>query len=132
MFLLWGFSPLQLPGYFSGSFIGDLVLHPMDDCEHPLLYLPGTGRASQETAISDSCQQTLVGICLVSGFGGCLWGGSLGAAVSGWSFLRLCSELCLCNFVHGCFVPNSKKERSIHTLVFLLLEFHVFCKLYLK
>jgi hypothetical protein len=34
----------------------------MDDCEHPLLYLPGTGRAPQETAISGSCQQALVGI----------------------------------------------------------------------
>jgi hypothetical protein len=34
----------------------------MDDCEHPLLYLPGTGRASQETAILSSCQQALVGI----------------------------------------------------------------------
>ena len=63
---------LQLPGYFSGSFIGDLVLHSMDDCEYPLLYLPDTGRALQETAISGSCQQALVGSCLVSGFGGCL------------------------------------------------------------
>jgi hypothetical protein len=27
------------------------VFHPIDDCEHPLLYLPGTGMASQETAI---------------------------------------------------------------------------------
>ena len=88
MFLLWGFSLLQLPGYFSGSFIGDLVLCPMNDCEHPLLYLPGTRRASQETAISGSCQQALVGICLVSGFSGCLWDGSPGGAVSGWSFLQ--------------------------------------------
>jgi hypothetical protein len=24
------------------------VFHPIDDCEHPLLYLPGTGIASQE------------------------------------------------------------------------------------
>ena len=62
MFLLWGFSPLQLPVYYSGSFTGDLVFHTMDDCEHPLLYLPGTGRAPQETAISGSCQQALVGI----------------------------------------------------------------------
>ena len=89
MFLLWGFSPLQLPGYFSGSFIGNLVLCPRDDCEHPLLYLPGTGRALQETAISGSCQKALVGICLVSGLGGCLWDGSLGRAVSGWSFLQV-------------------------------------------
>jgi hypothetical protein len=34
------------------------VFHPIDDCEYPLLYLPGTGIASQETAISWSCQQT--------------------------------------------------------------------------
>ena len=63
----------------------------------------------------------------VSGFGGCLWDGS---QVDGHSF-RLCFTLCLCNSFHGYFVPPSKKERSIHTLVFLLLEFHVFCKLYL-
>jgi hypothetical protein len=32
------------------------VFHPIDDCEHPFLYLPGTGIASQERAISGSCQ----------------------------------------------------------------------------
>jgi hypothetical protein len=36
--------------------------HLMDDCEHPLLYLSGTGRASQGRAISGSSQQALVGI----------------------------------------------------------------------
>ena len=39
------------------------MFHPIDDCEHPLLYLPGPGIASQETAISGSCQQNLAGIC---------------------------------------------------------------------
>ena len=34
-------------------------------------------------------------------------------------------------YKHGYFVPHSRKERSIHTLVFLPPEFHVFCKLYL-
>jgi hypothetical protein len=54
---------LQTPSAsFSSSFIGDPMLSPMDGCEHPLLYLSGTGRASQETAISGSCQQALVGI----------------------------------------------------------------------
>ena len=28
-------------------------------------------------------------------------------------------------------VKNSKKGQSVHSLVFALLEFHVFCKLYL-
>ena len=56
-------NPYSSLGTFSSSFIGDPVLHPMDDCEHPLLYMSGTGRASRETAISVSCQQALVGIC---------------------------------------------------------------------
>jgi hypothetical protein len=56
-------DPFSSLGTFSSSFTGDPVFHPIDDCEHPLLYLPGTGIASQETAISGSCQQNLVGIC---------------------------------------------------------------------
>jgi hypothetical protein len=27
------------------------MFHPIDDCKYPLLYLPGTGIASQEIAI---------------------------------------------------------------------------------
>jgi hypothetical protein len=56
------------------------VLYPMDDCEHRLLYLSGTGRASQETAISGSCQLVHVGIrnnvwvwWLDMGWWGSLW-----------------------------------------------------------
>jgi hypothetical protein len=82
-------EPFSSLGTFYTFFIGDLVLHPMDDYEHPLLYLPGTGRASQKTALSGSCQQALVGIWLVSRFDACLWDGSPSGAVSGWSFLRL-------------------------------------------
>jgi hypothetical protein len=39
------------------------VFYPIDDCEHPVLYLPGTGLATLETAISGSFQQNLAGIC---------------------------------------------------------------------
>jgi hypothetical protein len=45
------------------------VFHPIDDCEHPLLYLPGTGKASQETAISESFQQNLAALCNTV----CIW-----------------------------------------------------------
>jgi hypothetical protein len=38
------------------------LFHPIDDCEHPLLYLPGTGIASYETVITGSFQQNLSGI----------------------------------------------------------------------
>jgi hypothetical protein len=56
-------DPFSSLGIFSSSSIGGPVFHPIDDCEHPLLYLPGTGIASQEIAISGSCQENLVGIC---------------------------------------------------------------------
>jgi hypothetical protein len=39
-------------GTFSGSSIEGPVFYPIDVCGHPLMYLPGTGTASQETAIS--------------------------------------------------------------------------------
>jgi hypothetical protein len=56
-------DPFSSLGTFSSSFIWGPVFHPTDDCEHPLLYLPGTGIASQEIAISGSCQQNLAGVC---------------------------------------------------------------------
>ena len=39
------------------------VFHPIDDLEHPFLYLPGTGIDSQERAMSGFYQQNLAGIC---------------------------------------------------------------------
>jgi hypothetical protein len=56
-------DPFSSLGTFSSSSIGGPVFHPIDDCEHPLLYLPGTGIASHETTISGCLQQNLAGIC---------------------------------------------------------------------
>ena len=56
-------NPASNDPSFSSSSIGSPMFHPIDDTEHPLLDLPGTDRASQETAISGTCQQALVGIC---------------------------------------------------------------------
>jgi hypothetical protein len=56
-------DPFCFLGTISRSSIGGPVFHPIDDCEHPLLYLPGIDIASQETAISGSCQQKFSGIC---------------------------------------------------------------------
>jgi hypothetical protein len=39
------------------------VIHPIADCEHPLLCLLGPGIASQETVISGSFQQNLASVC---------------------------------------------------------------------
>jgi hypothetical protein len=38
------------------------VIHPIADCEHPLLCLLGPGIVSQETAISGSFQQNLANV----------------------------------------------------------------------
>ena len=94
--------------------------------EKPCLEKQKQRKEKREKAMSRSCQQNLSGIW-VWWF---IWDGSLGGAVSGWSF-HLSSELSLCNSFHWYFLPHSKKERSFYTLVFLLLEFHVFGKLYL-
>jgi hypothetical protein len=56
-------DPFSSLGTFSSFFIGDPVFHHIDDCEHPLLYLPGTGIASNETAIPGSFQHNIAGIC---------------------------------------------------------------------
>jgi hypothetical protein len=58
------------------------VFQPIDDNEHPLLYLPGTGIASQETAISGSFQQNLAGICNSI----CIWWLIMGW-IPGWGSL---------------------------------------------
>ena len=55
-------NPFSSLGPFSSSSIVDPVLSPLVGCEHPTLYLSGTGRASQETATTGFCQQALVGI----------------------------------------------------------------------
>ena len=54
----------------------------------------------------------------------------VGTSLDGPSF-HLSSKLCLRNYLHGYIVPHSKEEQSIQTLVFILLEFRVFSKLYL-
>ena len=89
------------------------MFHLIDDCEHPLLYLLGTGIASKETAISGSCQQNLVGIYnsdlgLVVVYYGV--DSQVGQSQDGPSF-SLSSELCLCNSIHGYSVLPSKKEK---------------------
>jgi hypothetical protein len=53
-----------------------------------------------------------------------------------WQFLAglsfsPCSTLFLCISSHDYFVLPSKKDWSIHTLFFLLLELHVVCELYI-
>jgi hypothetical protein len=55
-------NPLSFLGPFSSSFTGDPVVSEMVGSEHPPLYVSGTGRDSQETDISGSSQQALVGM----------------------------------------------------------------------
>ena len=43
--------------------MGGPEIHPIANCEHPLLCLLSPSIVSQETAISGLCQQNLAGIC---------------------------------------------------------------------
>jgi hypothetical protein len=55
-------NPLSSFIFSPNSSIGVLVLSSMISCKHRHLYWSGSGRASQETAISGSCQQEILGI----------------------------------------------------------------------
>jgi hypothetical protein len=56
-------DPFSCLGTFSSSSTGGSLFDPIDDCGYPLLYLPGTGIPSQETAISGYCQKNLSRLC---------------------------------------------------------------------
>ena len=58
-------DPFSSLGAFSRFSIGGPVFHFIDDCEHPRPYLPVTGIASYETAITGSHQENLPGICSI-------------------------------------------------------------------
>jgi hypothetical protein len=94
-------------GTFSSSSIGGSVFHSIDDCEHPLLYLPGTGLASQERAMSGFCKQNLSGICN-SVWVWWLYMGWIPGCGSLWMVFPSISELCIS--FHEYFVLHSKKE----------------------
>ena len=139
VFFDWSFSPWEFWGYWlvhivplmglqttSSPWVISLapsletIASPMDGCEHLLLHFSGTDRASQETALSGSCQLALVGIQNI------VWDwwffydldSQVGQSLDGHSF-SLCSELYLCNSFNGYFVPHSKKNQSIHSWAFL-------------
>jgi hypothetical protein len=56
-------APFSSLGAFSSSSIGGPMIHPIADCEHPLLCLLGPGIVSQEAAISGSFHQNLASVC---------------------------------------------------------------------
>jgi hypothetical protein len=56
-------DPFSSLGTFSSSSIGGPVIHPIADCDHPLLCLLGPGIVSQESAIS--FQQNLASVPIV-------------------------------------------------------------------
>ena len=58
----WVANPFSSFSPFSNSYIGNPILSPMVGCKHPHLFYSGSGRASQETTISGSFQQALLGI----------------------------------------------------------------------
>ena len=82
-------------------------LSRMVGCKLPPLYLSGSGRASQGTAISGFCHQILVGNhnSVTSRFWWMYMGWILRWAVSGWYFLRSLIHTCVC--LHVYFVPHS-------------------------
>jgi hypothetical protein len=85
------------------------VLSPMVGCEHLPLHFSGSDRVSQKTAISGSCQQALLASAIAFGVGDCIWDGSSGGIVSGWSLLLSLLHSFSEYFLLEYFVPPSMK-----------------------
>jgi hypothetical protein len=87
MFLLWGCKPLQLPGTFPSSLIGDLfsiqwMILSIHFCISEALAEPLRRQLYQAPVT-----KLLLTSAIVSGLGGCLWDGSPSGTVSGWPVL---------------------------------------------
>ena len=97
--------------------------------EHLPLYLSGSDKPLRRQWYQAPVSKYFLASTISFWFGDYIWDGSPGRAVSGWPFLHstLCLHISSCEY----FVPPSKKHRSIQTLVFLLLELHMVCALYL-
>jgi hypothetical protein len=67
---------------------------------------------------------------IVSGFVVCIWDGSPGGTVSECPFLQSLLNTLSPYLLLLVFCSPSKKDRSTHTLVFLLIELHMVCELY--
>ena len=107
---------------FYSSPIGGLVIHPIANCEHPLLCSLGPCIVSQERAIwvlsakSCQCMQWCLRLAADYGMDSRIW-----HSLDGPSFCHS-SKLYLCNSFHGCFVLNSKKGESVNTLPLLRIR----------
>jgi hypothetical protein len=85
-------DPFSSLGTFSSSSIGGLVFHPIDDCEHPLLYLPGTGIAVHETMYGGFFFQRVICSSIIKLL---IWNKlliivNIQTILSVWAFLFLC------------------------------------------
>jgi hypothetical protein len=102
--------PLSSFSPFSNFSIRDSMLSPKVGRKHPPLYLSGFSRASQETTISDSCQQALPSILNSPGLA-TVYGidPQMEKSLDCLSF-SLCSTLCL--QISSCeyFVATSRKH----------------------
>jgi hypothetical protein len=59
------------------------VLSPMDDCEHHLCICQALSEPFRTQLYQAPVSKLLLASTIVSGFGGCIWDGSTGGAVSG-------------------------------------------------
>jgi hypothetical protein len=113
------------------------MLSPMVDCEHPPLYWLCSGTASQEIAISGSCQQSLLGIhnsvwvwCLYMGWilrWGSLW--MAFTSVSAQHFVSVSLRICaMCLDYINTYLKASSSSMSLLLTDFFSL-YYLSCSL---
>jgi hypothetical protein len=121
-------DPFSSLGTFSSSSIGGPVIHPLANCEHPLMCLLGPSIVSQETALSGSFQQNLASVCngvsdwkLIMGW------------IPGYGSPFISAPNCLCNAFHGVLFPILRRGKvsTLWSSFFLSFMWLANCILYL-
>jgi hypothetical protein len=123
LFFIWVVNPLRSFSPFSNPSVGDPVLSPIVSFKHLPLYLSGSDRGSQETAISGSWRQVLLTSTIMSGFGVCTWDGSPDWAVSGWPFLQFVLYTLYLYFLSSILFPLLRRTQKSTLWYFFFLSF---------
>ena len=102
-------NPFRSLSTFPNSSISDAMLSPMVGCKHLLLYLSGSGKASQKI-YQDPVNKHFLSSTIVSGIGDCIWDNSqVEQSLNDFSS-SLCSTICLHISSLEYFVPLSKND----------------------
>jgi hypothetical protein len=98
LFFLWVANTFSLFSPFSNSSLGYLVLSPIVGCKHHFWISQTMAGPLRRKLYQAPDSKHFLSSAIMSGFGGCVWDGSPGGAVSGCTLLHSLLHNSSCDF----------------------------------